>query len=614
MHQRTKWLLATLFVGSIAATQAAVTVPSFFSDHMVLQRGIPVAIWGQADPAESVKITFRDQTKQTVADASGDWRVELDPLIAGGPDELVIRGNNKLTLTDVLVGEVWLGSGQSNMDYAAQAKIFEKDTVLADLIAQSYPQIRLLNMAPKGARAWTEATPSTLPRFSAQLLSFAIRLQGELDVPIGVALGARGGTPSGAWLTPDMINANEDCRAMVEAYKQAHPDEAAFVPGQFEGRPARGDILIGGLYEDYIAELAGYGMRGVLWDQGESGIGIKEFERDQHIVMRALIEGWRHAWGIGEFHFLFQQKAPTGSGEGCAWDYTAPMTRLGEPFFDFENFTVEKYTLADRALDHRGNDIILYRKIQDYPNTYMVTGQDLGSGRVPGGHPINKSAYGFRAGDTALNRVYGRTDIAWTAPTYAGYQIEGDSIRIFFNNIGEGLAYRHGETLQGFAIGSAKGYMFWAKAVIDGDTVLVSNPEKVPNPGRVHYAWFSTHPWANLFGKNHLPVVSFQTEDLSNRFVTAPPVTMTCDLIVKPIESSRGAASVSLMADPAGLPNSEVSKVEFFNGSKKIGEVMSAPYVFQWKDAPSGVHSLVAKLTNTTGVTATSGSIRVSIH
>lgn len=614
MHQRTKWLLATLFVGSIAAAQAAVTVPSFFSDHMVLQRGIPVAIWGKADPAESIKITFRSQTKQTVADASGDWRVELDPLIAGGPDELVVSGTNQVKLSDVLVGEVWLGSGQSNMEYAANAKILAGDTILADLIAQSYPQIRLLNMSPKGARAWTEATPATLPPFSAQLLAFAIRLQSELDVPVGVALGALGGTPSGAWLTPDMINASEDILAIVEAYKLAHPDETAFVPGQFEERAVRGEIPIGGLYEDYLAELAGYGMRGVLWDQGESGTGIKEVSRDQHFVMRALIDGWRHAWGIGEFHFLFQQKAPTGSGEGCAWDYTDPMTRLGEPFFDFEGFTVEKHTLADRAFDHRGNDIILYRKIQDYPNTYMVTGQDLGSGRVPGGHPINKSAYGFRAGDAALNRVYGHTDIAWTAPTYAGYQIEGDSIRINFDNVGEGLAYRHGETLQGFAIGSAKGYMFWAKAVIDGDTVLVSNPEKVPNPGRVHYAWFPTHPWANLFGGNRLPVVSFQTEDLSNRLVSAPPVAMTCDLIVKHAESSRGATSVSLIADPAGLPNSEVSKVEFFNGSIKIGEVMSAPYVFEWKGAPLGVHSLKAKLTNASGATATSGSIRVSIR
>ena len=290
----------TLLLAATCATVslAEVKVPPVLSDHMVLQRDLAAPVWGTAKAGEEVAVSIAGQSHTVKADIEGNWSMKLKPLKAGGPHVLSIKGSNHVVLKDVLVGDVWIGSGQSNM--AGGAGGYAKgDEVLAELADGIYPQLRLCR--GKGG-TWQQSTPQTNPGFSALLFSFGQRLQKDLDVPVGLILGAVGGTPSGRWLTDEMV--------------------AKGVKGK-DFKAANG----GDLYSQHILPVVPYGIRGVLWDQGESGTAISGL--DQFTTMGALIGGWRDAWGQGEFPFLYVQKP---SGGGWAWDKSKPTTRMAEDF------------------------------------------------------------------------------------------------------------------------------------------------------------------------------------------------------------------------------------------------------------------------------------------
>ena len=194
-----------------ALSFAAVKLPPAISDHMVLQRGMQVPIWGTSNPGEPITVKFRDQQKTATADKDGRWIVKLDALKPGGPDELTIASDEPTVIKDVLVGDVWVGSGQSNMSFGV-TRFATNDPGLTKILASApYPKIRIIN-----GDAWKEAVPANLDSFSALLLSFGVSLQKEIDVPVGLMLGARGGTPSGAWLTPEMFAADEHCQEEVK--------------------------------------------------------------------------------------------------------------------------------------------------------------------------------------------------------------------------------------------------------------------------------------------------------------------------------------------------------------------------------------------------------------
>ncbi len=493
---------------------AAVKLPPVLSDHMVLQRDLNVPIWGTADPGEKVTVKFRDQEKTGTADAAGKWQVKLDPLKAGGPDQLTIRGSNTLTLNDVLVGEVWVGSGQSNM--AGNVGGYTKgDEGLAKLAAGGpYPTLRLMR---SGGRGWQDADAKNVQAASALLFAFGLRLQQELKVPVGLMLGAVGGTPSGYWLSEEAYNSDSACRDMVQKFaatysyekaKEKHAQdlarweklaEAAKKDGKkpptkpqppLKAGECRGKL--GNLYEAHIRPFIPFGIRGVLWDQGESGTAINGV--DQYTLMGALIRGWRKDWGEGDFPFLYIQKP---SGGGCAFDPADPVTKQADKF---SPLPVTVPPTADGQ--YRDNHI----RIQRYPNTFMVISSDLGSGI----HPINKSGYGFRAAQVALGTVYGRK-VETSGPMYASHAVEGGKVRVTFTHVGQGLTFRHGDKLQGFAIAGPDNVFHWAKADIEGNTVLLSS-DKVTKPAAVRYAWASNHPWANLFNKDGLPAVAFRTD------------------------------------------------------------------------------------------------------
>lgn len=527
------------------SVQAAITLPRVFGDHMVLQRDMPVPIWGTAEPGEQVTVTFRDQTKTATADAQGKWRLALDPLTAGGPHTLSV---GTTVLKNVLVGEVWLGSGQSNM--AILVKQNPRDKELVQLAARGNDRIRMLRQEPDAG--WEQSTPETNQTFSAHLFAFGCRLQEQLGVPVGLIVGAVGATPSGSWVTQDMLTADADVQALIkqmaavydrDAYerafeserkqwmaKKAADDEAARQAGTKPPRagpsPIRPAVAVGALhgggqlgdlFEKHIRPHVGCAIRGVLWDQGESGTRIAGV--DQATLMPALIKGWRAAWDQ-DFPFLYVQKP---SGGGTAWDLEDPMHGAASKFAPqpapvSPQFNPELSWTEFRCRPRNNEREIwekntpefsydLHLKIMTTPGTYMVTSTDLGEGN----HPLLKSAYGRRGADVALGAVYGKGNEIY-GPLYAGHQVEGSNVRVRFTHVGQGLAARHADRLQGFVIAGADKQFHWADAKIDGDTVVVSC-SSVPTPVAVRYAWAPHFPWANLFNKDGLPAQPFRTDD-----------------------------------------------------------------------------------------------------
>ncbi|MBT3376293.1 MAG: hypothetical protein HN742_19230 [Lentisphaerae bacterium] len=497
-------VLCAVFFSTMAMTaRADVKLSWAFGDHMVLQRGIPVPVWGTADPGETVTITFRDQKRSATADAKGNWQVKLQPLSVGPAAELIVTGKNSVTFRDVLVGDVWVGSGQSNMA-GGTGHYARKDEVLAAMVtAAPYPKLRLCR------RGWLEATSGNIQKFSALLFSFGQPLQKELGVPVGLIIGAVGGTPSGRWLSPGMFAASAEIQVLdkkgaiptrekqLEQHKQRvakweEKAEEAKKAGKKPRRKPRGPITVGDLYAAHIAPVVPYAIRGVLWDQGESGTAVPGV--DQFTMMGALIDGWRDAWGQGEFPFLYVQKP---SGGGCAWDTSQPATRMADAFA--EQPAKPNTAASGRYREH-------HIRIMQHPNTAMVTASDLGASV----HPLNKSGYGERACRVALGFTYAR-EVEIYGPMYDSHVVEGGAVRVRFRHLGKGLATKHGERLQGFEIAGSDGGYHWAQAKIDGDTVVASCPE-VTKPASVRYGWGRQHRWANLFNKDGLPALTFTSQ------------------------------------------------------------------------------------------------------
>jgi sialate O-acetylesterase len=506
------------------AIHAEVKLSKVFTPHMVLQRGMEVPVWGTAAPGEKVEVKFASQTKTATADDKGAWRVKLDAMTENAEPQTLTIGSQQIT--DVLVGDVWIGSGQSNMDMPV-ASYVANDPVLKAAADQSYPKLRLLR---KDANAtWEEAKPENNQKMSALLFSFGFALQKEVGVPVGIMVGAVGGTPSGFWLSEEMYRSDAACAEAVKKFAPTYNHEALLAQYQKDkakfdvdfaawkkeadeakkqGKPAprgpRAPTLpgkpgetnggkVGQLFEAYIRPYVGYAIKGVLWDQGESRTNIVGV--DQVTLMGALIGGWRKAWSQGDFPWLYVEKP---SGGGCAFDYSQPMNRLAEKFAPLPQTIPNN---PDREYSHAA-----FEQIMKYPNTHMVISSDLGQGI----HPPNKSGYGARAVQVAMAVAYGRKT-EYLGPQLAGHTIDGSKVTLSFKHVGKGLAFKNGDKLQGFSIAGADKKFVWANAVIEGDKVIVSSKD-VPQPAAVRYAWSNTFQWANLFNKDGLPAQPFRTD------------------------------------------------------------------------------------------------------
>jgi sialate O-acetylesterase len=476
------WAMLIIFWG-VGALHAQTSVDKLFTSHMVLQREMPVPIWGKGKPRSTITVSFQKQKKITKVQADGTWRLKLNPLKLGKPGTLKIKGPEAIviTLTDVLVGDVWLGSGQSNM--ATHPSRYTSDKKLFELIKDPPPDLRIYN------GTWGTVSSENISKFSALLYSFGVPLQQKLKIPIGLFCSARGSSESALWLTQEMIDADPTIQKIVSGLRDKSSKMKAT---EKKARWQKVVATLGGFYKRGIEPFAGFAIRGVLWDQGESGVGLPGVSQVK--VMELLINGWRKAWEQ-DFPWVCVQKP---SGGGCAWDYTNPMTSNAKIFSE-----LPKSNLKPRL----NPDLYDYVKIGNISDTAIVPTSDL----VSGVHPPTKSSYGQRAADVALAFVY-KDGTEYNGPTYQSHKKMGNKIVVTFTHVGKGLAFKNGKKLQGFEISNDGKDWQWANGTVENNMVVLSS-KKMKAPKHVRYAWSRNHPWANLFNKNGLPAFSFSSMD-----------------------------------------------------------------------------------------------------
>ncbi|MDF1700715.1 MAG: sialate O-acetylesterase [Planctomycetota bacterium] len=470
-------LLLALLASSVNA-RADVSLPNVFGSDMVLQRGRPVPIWGRAKAAEKITVTFLGQTHTTRANGKGRWRVTLDPLEAGGPHEMVVQGKNELRLAGVLVGEVWVCSGQSNMQWSVK----QSARAEAEIDAARFPKLRLLSVPRRSAiepesdfkGAWAPCSPETVANFSAVAYYFGRRLHQELEVPVGLIHTSYGGTPAEAWMDAPALKRTKGLKplrtrwdtAVKRAMKSQDPDRMVYHPH----RPAN-------LWNAMVAPLVPYAMRGVIWYQGESNAGRAEQYRT---LFPAMIAAWRKAWGQGDFPFHFVQLA---------------------------NWRAAKPEPGPSAWAELREAQLL--TLQSVPNTGMAVTIDIGeAGNI---HPKNKQDVGARLAAWALSKEYGMPT-PHSGPLFEAAQSGKDgTVTLRFRHAKGGLETDDDDPPRGFAIAGKDKVFHWATARIVGETIVVSCPA-VKKPVAVRYAW-SDNPGVNLTNAEGLPTVPFRTDD-----------------------------------------------------------------------------------------------------
>ncbi len=590
MKSLNRWLAISFAIviafGFNAPLRAEVRLPQVFGDSMVLQRDKPLPVWGWADPGEKVAIAIGDNRADATADAAGRWRVTLKPMPAGGPHSVSVRGKNTIDLKDVLVGEVWLCSGQSNMQWPLSAT----QRAGQDIPKAHFPKIRLLTVPTAVAGrpqtdvkvSWSACTPDTARNFSAVAFYFGKELHDDLDVPVGLIHSSWGGTPIEPWTNATgfaAVPALKDDLQIIEkantAYRKSlvvHLDKveswlkggSAWVEQSRKAAAADADLpympplelpvhpLATGssptsMYNAMIHPLVPFAMRGVIWYQGESnnGQGMLYYEK-----MKALIGGWRAAWGQGDFPFLFVQIAPfsgyaDGNIEGI-WE--AQLTSL------------------------------------TIPNTGMAVTTDIVP-NVRDIHPSNKHDVGRRLALWARAKTYGREGLVHSGPLFKSSKVEGDKIRVSFNHVGGGLASRDGKELNSFQIGTADGFVS-ATAKIDGDTVLVWS-DAVPRPDAVRFGWNKmTNP--NLMNKDGLPASPFRTDcgaftfSLGKRFLGTKTVEVSAGVtkgtIRYTLDGSVPTSQSPPYAGPIKLKDTATVSARLFGDDGRVSTVARATY------------------------------------
>jgi|LSQX01.2.fsa_nt_gb sialate O-acetylesterase len=501
-------LLTLTMVAAFLFTDAfaAVSTPSIFGDHMVLQQKKTLPVWGKADPGEQVTVTLGTNSRKTQACAEGNWRVDLPKMKAGGPYELKIQGaGNSLLFSDVLIGEVWLGSGQSNMQWAVK----DSNNAEREIANAHYPKIRLFYVKRTVATSpqedcegeWKLCSPETLPEFSAVLYYFGRELHQQLDdMPMGLIHTSWGGTPAESWTSRPMLESDPALVGLVNKWDKLlaeYPEakaayDEALAAWEVEAEQAKAEEkeapkkpkapagpedpwLASGLYNAMIAPLVPYAIQGAIWYQGESNANRAYQYRT---LFPAMITDWRNSWGQGDFPFHFVQLAN---------------------FTDINEEPVE----SDWAELREAQTMTLALR-----KTGMATIIDIGEAKDI--HPRNKQDVGKRLALNALAKDYGKR-VPFSGPMYKSMRVRKNEITINFTHTYGGISARDGEKLTGFAIAGADKKFVWADAVIKGKTVVVSSPE-VDEPVAVRYAW-SHNPVCNLINSEALPASPFRTDD-----------------------------------------------------------------------------------------------------
>lgn len=497
--------------GSLIGSAAAdVRLPALFSDHMVLQREMAVPVWGWADPGEEVTVKISGQTHSTKADGDGKWKVTLEAMRGEEAVTMTVEGKNTVTIDDVLVGEVWLASGQSNMQMQVNAsKDAQKEKAGA-----KFPQIRMFTVGRKAVEVpqdqcegkWVVCSPETVGAFSATAYFFGRDLHSDLKVPVGLINASWGGTAIEAWTSLDVQQGKPEIAPILEQWKrkvEVPYDEAKAAerfeqqmkawrkqaqkakaegkraprqpqkpvnPRLHQNRPAN-------LFNGMIAPLIPYAIRGGIWYQGEANAHNNGGKR-YGVQLPLMIADWRGRWGQGDFPFAWVQLP---NFKEATEDPNAPS-----PWSLVRESMLKSLTVR---------------------NTGMAIAID--AGEAADIHPKNKQVVGKRLGFWALAKVYGR-EIASSGPLPVLHRVEGSSMVVRFSDTDGGLVAKGGD-LKGFAIAGEDRKWVWAEARIDGESVVVSSPD-VKAPVAVRYGW-SENPACNLYNGAGIPASPFRTDD-----------------------------------------------------------------------------------------------------
>ncbi len=453
-----------LFLTCLAGpAQAELELPALFTDHMVLQRQRPVPVWGWAKAGTEVTVTLAGEKAKATAADDGRWRADLPPMGAGGPHTLTVSsGDGSVSVEDVLVGEVWLCSGQSNMEFALRSAASASEAVSA----ADHPKMRLYEIPRLAAEEvqrdlqkdvqWRVCRPETAKGFTAVGYFFGRRLRKALDVPIGLIQSAWGGSAAEAWTSMEALRSKPLLKPIAaRAGKIGSPNRT----------PAR-------LHNAMLRPLMPFAFRGAVWYQGEANVGRAYQYRS---LLPTMIRNWRDLWGQGDFPFYFVQIAP----------------------FDYGDRGSLPILWESQALTHRM-----------VPNTGVAVINDHGNPENI--HPKRKRPVGERLARWALARDYGR-DIVPSGPLFRSLTVEGNKAIVRFDHTADGLKTRDGEPPTHFRIAGRDRSFHAATARIEGDTVVVS-ADAVPHPVAVRFAWEDVAS-PNLVNSEGLPASAFRTDD-----------------------------------------------------------------------------------------------------
>jgi len=472
---------------------AAIELPNVIGSNMVLQRDLAVPIWGWGEPGEKVSVNFAGQSKNTTTNQKGEWIVKLDKLSASfTPSTLVIQGTNEIKLENILVGEVWICSGQSNMEWGVKQSLNAGE----EIAAANHPNIRLFNVPGhtvhpipqrKGRGQWEVCSPKSIPGFSAVGYAFGRRIQQAVNVPVGLIGSNWGGTRIEPWTTAGGFQSVPDLSSLAGQSASYKPDSKIGA-----GSPSA-------IYNSMVHPLTPFAMRGAIWYQGESnGNEGESYYQKKH----ALVNGWREAFQNPNLAFYWTQL--------CSWDH-GNLFKKGTP---------DKHAWAKDWGPLREAQF----KALDIPNSGMAVIIDLADAHNPGDiHPRNKQDVGWRLAQWALHQTYEKKELIPSGPLLAKQEIEKDKIRLSFNYTGRGLMVGEKKgteptkplpngKLAEFEIADADKQWFPADAVIDGIQVVVSSPQ-VENPVAVRYAFYICPIRANLYNLEGLPASPFRTDN-----------------------------------------------------------------------------------------------------
>ena len=452
---------------------AKIKLSPLFSNNMVLQQKAKVALWGKGMPKKEVKITttWNQKDIKVIVDANGDWKVEIVTPKFGGPYNVIFDDGEKLILENVLIGEVWVCSGQSNMEMplAGWGKI---DNYKQEIANAKYPNIRLLKVEKststqelneaKFSKKWQVCSPETVEDFSAVAYFFARNIQQNHPIPIGLIQTAYSGSPAQSWVSGASIKIISDYAKIV--------DEVSIKPGS-----PKDSHIPTVLYNAMIHPLIPYGIRGVIWYQGESN---DKKAGQYRTLFPLLINDWRNNWANKKFPFYYVQLA---------------------------NFTDVKKEPAESTWAELREAQLQTLKLK---NTGMAVAIDLGEAKDI--HPKNKQDVGLRLALIARSRIY-KEKIPYSGPIYKSFKIKGREMEMSFKHANGGLEAKRAEQLVGFAMAGADKKFYWADAKIIGHKIVVSS-SAVNNPVAVRYAW-ANNPVCNLYNKAGLPASPFRTDD-----------------------------------------------------------------------------------------------------